>query len=75
MKYFRVKEKGKEKIIGSVCKNMVDFEEWVQESKNRYYKQFKNCGYKVRDFELKDAEFQNNDYVTIIKIIDTNIEL
>ena len=75
MKYFRVKEKGKEIIVRSDCIDMVDFENWVQKSKNRYYGKYKDCGYKVRDFELRDAQFDNDEYVTVIKIIDTNIEL
>lgn len=75
MAYFRVKEKGKELIIRSSCKTAMDLELWIKGFKKRYNDKYKNCGYKVRDFELKDIQFENDELLTIIKIIDTNIEI
>lgn len=75
MKYFKVKERGKELIIRSCCKTAMDLEVQIKGSKKRYNNKYKNCGYKVRDFELKDIQFENDELLTIIKIIDTEIEI
>ena len=75
MKYFRVKEKGKELIVRSCCETATELEVWVRRSKERYNDKYKDCGYKVRDFELKDMQFENDEALTVIKIFDTNIVL
>ena len=75
MKYFKVKEKGKEVIVRSCCKTEMDLGLLIGKVKERYNNKYKNCGYKVRDFELEDIQFENDELLTIITIIDTNIEI
>ena len=53
----------------------MDLELRIKGLKKRYNDKYKNCGYKVRDFELKDIQFENDELLTTIKIIDTNIEI